>query len=158
MQCAMCGREITNPDANYCDYCGTAIGTMTYREEVKEPQKVSEPKEERVSTWLLFGVMCLPMIPLVGGIAYLVILFYWAFAASVEDSRKSFARATLLLYRSNLGTGNDFAGIVLCIDYEHDVRSIVIGGKYEVTSLWRFAPGFGIEREFRGRKEKTTKK
>ncbi|MBR2408696.1 MAG: zinc ribbon domain-containing protein [Lachnospiraceae bacterium] len=96
MQCAMCGREITNPDANYCDYCGTAIGTMTYREEVKEPQKVSEPKEERVSTWLLFGVMCLPMIPLVGGIAYLVILFYWAFAASVEDSRKSFARATLL--------------------------------------------------------------
>lgn len=96
MQCAMCGREITNPDANYCDYCGTAIGTMTYREETKEPQKVAEPKEERVSTWLLFGVMCLPMIPLVGGIAYLVILFYWAFAASVEDSRKSFARATLL--------------------------------------------------------------
>ena len=96
MQCSMCGREIMNPNANYCDYCGTAIGTMTYREEVKEPQKVSEPKEERVSTWLLFGVMCLPMIPLVGGIAYLVILFYWAFAASVEDSRKSFARATLL--------------------------------------------------------------
>ncbi len=96
MQCAMCGREITNPDANYCDYCGTAIGTMAYREVTVEPKKETEPKENRVSTWLLFGVMCLPFIPFVGWIVYLVVLFYWAFAGSIEDSRKSFARATLL--------------------------------------------------------------
>ncbi len=56
MQCSMCGREITNPNANYCDYCGTAVGAATYRE--VQPQQVSNtnaPKQDRVSTWLFFG-------------------------------------------------------------------------------------------------------
>lgn len=96
MQCAMCGREITNPNANYCDYCGTAVGTMTYREVQPEQPKTTAPKTDRVSTWLFLGIMCLPFIPFVGSIAYLVFLFYWAFAPSIEDSRKSFARATLI--------------------------------------------------------------
>ena len=98
MQCTMCGREITNPDANYCDYCGTALGNAAYREVQAEPQIASNeaPKADRVSTWVFLGVMCLPIVPFVGTIAYLVILFYWAFAASIEDSRKSFARATLI--------------------------------------------------------------
>ncbi len=95
MQCSMCGREIANPNANYCDYCGTAVGSLAYREERVEVPKAEAPKE-RVSTWLFLGIMCLPFIPFVGGIAYLVFLFYWAFAPSIEDSRKSFARATLI--------------------------------------------------------------
>lgn len=98
MQCTMCGREIKNPDANYCDYCGTAVRSTEYREiQVEQPKKtVNEPKADRVSTWLFLGVMCLPIIPFVGTIAYLVVLFYWAFASSIVDSRKSFARATLI--------------------------------------------------------------
>lgn len=98
MQCTMCGREINNPDANYCEYCGTAVGTEVYREVQKEPQKTSvyEPKEDRVSTWLLLGVMCLMFVPVVGFFAHIGILLYWAFAASIEDSRKSFARAILI--------------------------------------------------------------
>ena len=97
MQCSMCGREITNPNANYCDYCGTAVGAAAYRE--VQPQQVTNtnvPKQDRVSTWLFLGIMCLPFVPFVGTIAYLVFLFYWAFAPSIEDSRKSFARATLI--------------------------------------------------------------
>ena len=96
MQCTMCGREITNPNANYCEYCGTAVGTMTYREVQPEQQNQPAPKQDRVSTWLFLGIMALPMVPFIGSIAYLVFLFYWAFAPSIEDSRKSFARATLI--------------------------------------------------------------
>ena len=96
MQCTMCGREITNPNANYCDYCGTALGTNVYREETVQPTRTDISKGDRVSTWMFLGIMCLPMIPFVGTIAYLVFLFYWAFAPSIEDSRKSFARALLI--------------------------------------------------------------
>ncbi len=96
MQCLMCGREITNPNANYCDYCGTAVGSMEYRQERPVSQPSQAQKTEPVSTWLFLGIMCLPFVPFVGTIAYLVFLFYWAFAPSIEDSRKSFARATLI--------------------------------------------------------------
>lgn len=98
MRCTMCGREITNPDANYCDYCGTALGDAAYREEQPEQHTTKEDaqKADRVPTGVFLGVMCLPIIPFVGTLAYLVVLFYWAFAAGIEDSRKSFARATLI--------------------------------------------------------------
>lgn len=94
----MCGREITNPEANYCDYCGTAVRNVEYREvqPVQPATGTNEVKKDRVSTWLFLGIMCLPMIPLVGTFAYLGFLFYWGFASSIEDSRKSFARATLI--------------------------------------------------------------
>lgn len=118
MQCSMCGREITNPNANYCDYCGTAVGTAAYRE--VQPQQTTNgtvQKSEPVSTWLFLGIMCLPFVPFVGSIAYLVFLFYWAFAPSIEDSRKSFARATLIytaitLVLSLILVGFLFAGIM----------------------------------------------
>lgn len=98
MQCTMCGREITNPNANYCDYCGTSVRDGGYREvQPEQSVKTAEaPMADRVSTWLFLGVMCLPFVPFVGTFAYLGILFYWAFASSIKDSRKSFARATLI--------------------------------------------------------------
>ena len=98
MKCAMCGREILNRDANYCDYCGTALGDAVYREvRTEQPVKSTEaPKGEQVSTWLFLGVMCIQFVPVVGILVYLGILLYWAFAASITDSRKSFARASLI--------------------------------------------------------------
>lgn len=113
MQCTMCGREITNPNANYCEYCGTAVGTMAYHE--VQPQQntgANAPKSDRVSTWLFLGIMCLPFVPFVGTIAYLVFLFYWAFAPSIEDSRKSFARATLIYTAISLVLAFIFVGII----------------------------------------------
>ena len=119
MQCSMCGREITNPNANYCDYCGTAVGAAVYREVQPQQQTTNGTvqKSEPVSTWLFLGIMCLPFVPFVGSIAYLVFLFYWAFAPSIEDSRKSFARATLIytaitLVLSLILVGFLFAGIM----------------------------------------------
>ena len=98
MKCAMCGREITNQDANYCDYCGTAVRAGVYWE--AEPEKTTitqeEPKEEMVSTWLFLGVMCLMFVPVIGFLVHLGVLFYWAFVTGIKDSRKSFARAILI--------------------------------------------------------------
>ncbi len=98
MQCTMCGREITNPNANYCDYCGTSVREAEYREvQPQQPAKATEePKADRVSTWLFLGVMCLMFVPVVGFFAHIGVLLYWAFAASITDSRKSFARAILI--------------------------------------------------------------
>ena len=56
--------------------------------------------------------MCLPFVPFVGSIAYLVFLFYWAFAPSIEDSRKSFARATLIYTAISLVIAFIFIGII----------------------------------------------
>ena len=96
MRCTMCGREIANPEANYCDYCGTALREGEYREIVAEQPRETAPKTDRVSTWSFLGVMALPFLPLVGSLAYLVFLFYWAFSSTIQDSRKSFARAMLI--------------------------------------------------------------
>ena len=98
MKCAMCGREILNQDANYCDYCGTALRDAAYREvRTEQPVKSTEaPKEDRVSTWLFLGVMGLMFVPLVGFFAHIGILLYWAFASNGTDSRKSFGRAILI--------------------------------------------------------------
>jgi len=50
----------------------------------------------KIGVMTFLGVMLLPFIPGVGSIAYLVILFYWSFAAGIDGTRKSFARATLI--------------------------------------------------------------
>lgn len=94
MTCPMCGREVKNPEANYCDYCGTRLNGM--ENVVVQTPTETKKQQPRVSTGVFLGVMLLPMIPMVGWILYLVLLFYWAFASSVEDSRKSFARASLI--------------------------------------------------------------
>ena len=96
MQCSMCGREITNPEANYCEYCGTAVGTTGSTVEQTKPQSTGEVKRDKVPTLWYLGVMCLPLIPMVGSIGYLVMLFIWAFAPSIDDSRKTWARAALI--------------------------------------------------------------
>lgn len=96
MKCSMCGREITNPNANYCDYCGTPVGDVTYHVEPVQQQQTGEVKRDKVPMLWYLGVMCLPLVPMVGYIAYLVMLFFWAFAPSIEDSRKSWARAALI--------------------------------------------------------------
>ncbi len=110
MKCSMCGREITNPGANYCDYCGTPVGDVTYHVEQTQPQQTGEVKRDKVPMLWYLGVMCLPLVPMVGSIAYLVMLFFWAFAPSIEDSRKSWARAALIYTGITL-----VLAIVLCI-------------------------------------------
>ena len=119
----MCGREITNPDANYCDYCGTAVGAFAVREERVEPRMTEAPKEERVSSWLLLGVLCLQFVPFIGSFAQLGILLDWALASNIKDSRKSFARAFLV-----------YSVILVVITLAVLVPLLVLGGTVETMS------------------------
>ena len=96
MQCTMCGRESMNPNAHYCDYCGTLLGTEVHMEAAEQKATEAPQETKMVPTWVFFVVMCLPFIPMVGWIAYLVVLLYWGFSNDIKDSKKSFARATLL--------------------------------------------------------------
>lgn len=100
MRCEMCGREAMNPEANYCDYCGTSFRETGFRAEVKqereEPEKKMAATGGQVPTLWFLGVMCLPMVPAIGAFAYLGVLFYWSFSNNINDSRKSFGRATLI--------------------------------------------------------------
>jgi len=130
MRCAVCGREAMNPEANYCDYCGSPFkrygseGWNTrnttssgYEERVETDDGYSAfgmsnqsrkevrsgnngnamtGNQDKIGVMTFLGVMLLPFIPGVGSIAYLVILFYWSFAAGIDGTRKSFARATLI--------------------------------------------------------------
>lgn len=123
MQCTVCGREITNPEANYCDYCGTALGNVAYREEQgqSQPQTESE-KKDKVPMTSFLGVMCLSFIPMVGSIAYLVFLFYWAFASNIQDSRKSYARAALIYTAITIGVV-----IIMCVTIFSAVMSSITG-------------------------------
>lgn len=125
MICRACGRVIANENANFCEYCGTAVDEhrqsmeQIYFEKNRETNNREENRiEPETGTPGLIGilngtagtaksegsmsflhwlvVLLLPYIPMIGGIAYLVLLFVWAFGSTASGTRKSWARATLV--------------------------------------------------------------
>ena len=73
-----------NPEANYCDYCGTSFRESGFQAEIKREQAAAESKTPATGgqvpmVWFL-GVMCLPFVPAIGAFAYLGVLFYWSFS------------------------------------------------------------------------------
>jgi len=126
MQCKNCGREVAGENVNFCEYCGTPMGTEAPREEKTErPEvfvqpamsmpRVEAPRAERVPTSTFLGIMFLPLIPFVGGILYLIYMFYWAFSSSITDSRKSYARANLIYAAILCGVAILFGIIVVVL-------------------------------------------
>ncbi|WP_455259354.1 hypothetical protein [Ruminococcus sp.] len=59
--------------------------------------------EEHVSVLYWIGVFCINIIPCVGPIVYLVMMFVWAFGSTPKKSLKNFARAQLILSAIALG-------------------------------------------------------
>lgn len=101
MVCSNCGRITQNEEANFCEYCGS-----TFREHIQvaaspvltrpAPQIIQENSGKPVTflNWLgTYGVL---FIPGVGVIAFLAMLLIWAFGKNVTDSKKNWARATLI--------------------------------------------------------------
>ena len=54
-------------------------------------------KEGSMSTLHWIVIMLLPYIPMIGTIAYLIVLLVWAFGKTATKTRKSWARATLIV-------------------------------------------------------------
>lgn len=121
MFCKVCGRTIANENANFCEYCGTALNgrddIFGGRQEnpAQGPYQDAAGLADNSLTGILAGtagtaqaensmsflhwivVLLLPYIPIVGTFAYLVLLFAWSFGRTASTSRKNWARATLVM-------------------------------------------------------------
>lgn len=101
MICKSCGRTIGNENANFCDYCGTSLREQSYPEidtaEVhpNEMEAVEGEKPISFGNWL--GSMGLLFIPVIGGVVYAGMLIYWSLSDKVTESKKNWARATLIM-------------------------------------------------------------
>ena len=86
--CTKCGAAI-NDNVSFCTYCGAnqAYTPVSYQQSSKEPVSVGG--------WI--GRSLIPLIPLVGGIVYLVMLFIWSGYTKKEDSFRNWAKAQLIV-------------------------------------------------------------
>lgn len=126
MRCMVCGREAMNPEANYCDYCGSpfreagrngqeaASVPYAYRDgeasgergytafgttEYREELRAPQkasPQTKGFSVWMFLGIMCLQFIPGIGLFAYIGVLLWLGFSSQITDARRNWARASLI--------------------------------------------------------------
>ena len=62
---------------------------------VQQPAANTEDEHMTVGGWV--GVFCINLIPCVGSLIYLIMMFVWAFGSTPKKSLKTFARAQLLI-------------------------------------------------------------
>ena len=95
MYCKKCGGKLESYASN-CAFCGTPVekydANVNY---VKEEKVVKEKGSMTVGKWL--GLMFLPVLPGIGAVIYLVLMFKWGFGAHNDRTLKSYARANLLV-------------------------------------------------------------
>lgn len=117
MVCNSCGREDLSEN-NFCGYCGASLRNdnihepeQTYNNFYKNEQGMTSaqltlPKHPQAIdantnnkpvsflNWLgTYGIM---FIPFVGGLVFFVMLIVWSFGNNVAESKKNWARATLV--------------------------------------------------------------
>lgn len=126
MKCNVCGRQTINEEANFCEYCGSSFREHMHQPVNQMPQynegnmygqgnpyqggpapnmmqgghiqgnpNVVQPeKPTSFLDWLgTYGIM---LIPCVGWLAFIVMLFIWGFGNKASTSKKNWARATLI--------------------------------------------------------------
>lgn len=71
---------------------------MPYQQNmVNYPPNNYNPYEEHVSAMEWIGIICLNIIPVIGSLVYIVLLFVWAFGNTRKRSLKTFAQAQLII-------------------------------------------------------------
>jgi uncharacterized membrane protein YvbJ len=107
MVCKICGRQIGNEEANFCEYCGSSLkDTMSGSYNMVSPQQTVENNaalktqnmvgEQPISLLNWLGTYGLLLIPFGGWLVYLIMLFVWAFGKDTPQSKKNWSRATLI--------------------------------------------------------------
>ena len=95
MYCKKCGGKLESYASN-CAFCGTPVekydSNVNY---IKEEKVVKEKGSMTVGKWL--GLMFLPVLPGIGALIYLVLMFKWGFGTHNDKTLKSYARANLLI-------------------------------------------------------------
>jgi len=114
MLCEKCG--VQNDNTNHCTNCGHPLMTeqpaapnVNYSQPANQyayppPPAYAPPKEnEHVSVGFWIGISCINLIPCVGGLIYLIMMFVWAFGSTPKKSLKNYARAQLIIAAVALG-------------------------------------------------------
>lgn len=105
MVCKACGRNSASENANYCEYCGTSFReNIPFKQEERQPVKMqpiaetsNEGNDKPITFGNWIGTMLLPFIPIVGIFIYIVMMFVWAFGSDTPQSKKNWARASLIV-------------------------------------------------------------
>ena len=94
MYCKKCGGKLESYASN-CAFCGTPVekydANVNYIKEEK-PEKV---KHMSAIKWI--GLTFLPVVPLVGALIYLVLMFKWASGRNQDLTLRGYARANLIM-------------------------------------------------------------
>lgn len=96
MYCKKCGGKLESYASN-CAFCGAPVEKYdTNMEYVKQENKKAKPKHMTAFKWI--GLDLLNIIPVIGQIVYLVLMFKWGFGANKDLTLKGFARSRLLIF------------------------------------------------------------
>ena len=68
-----------------------------YQQNMVNYPPYNDPNAEHVSTLSWIGIFCINLIPFIGYLVYLVMLFVWAFGSTPKRSLKTFAQAQLIV-------------------------------------------------------------
>lgn len=119
MKCNTCGRQTQNEEANFCEYCGSSFRErpqtsyhMSQSETANQQMNqhndgaavtsgnavnaTQNAKDKPVSFLNWLGTYGLMLIPLAGGLIFFVMLFVWSFDNKTPESKKNWARVTLI--------------------------------------------------------------
>lgn len=102
MICTGCGKSYED-GSSFCRDCGAPLvpdlnaaqDTAADAAPIQAPQAAAEPNTVSIGEWI--WVLLLPLIPCVGWLVWLVMMFVWGFGENVKPSKKSFARASLIV-------------------------------------------------------------
>ena len=87
--CKTCGTSL-NENVSFCPNCGA---TVPESYPAQYPLVTKTPIS--VGGWI--GRSLIPLIPLVGGIVYLIMLFVWSGDVKKEDTFRNWAKAQLII-------------------------------------------------------------
>ncbi len=94
MFCQKCGGKIESY-ANNCAFCGSPV--PKYEDKVSYVKTEKKDVEKKgLTTWRWVGFYFLPVIPVIGLIIQIVLIFKWAFGKHDDVTLKGFARSQLL--------------------------------------------------------------
>ena len=87
-RCGTCG-AIIDDNVTFCTNCGA--------NQAYTPANYQQPAKESISVGGWIGRSLIPLIPLVGGIVYLIMLFIWSGDSTKEDTFRNWAKAQLIV-------------------------------------------------------------
>lgn len=101
--CNNCGMTL-NDDASFCRNCGSSV-PASY------PNNYQPASQEPITVGGWIGRTLIPLIPLVGGLVYLIMLFIWSGDTTKEETFRNWAKAQLIVMAISVVLGIVFSAL-----------------------------------------------